>query len=263
MIEFFALLAKRLRRSLLRGVLSDGARSRLRNGFAASLIAIWLAPIPAHAQAYQCRMPQNVSVPTVNSDKPERRMPITGYTMALSWSPEFCKPREGQRAHVTQCSGKNGRFGLVVHGLWPNGRGNKWPQYCRTPYALSAPELRRNMCMMPSARLIAHQWLKHGSCMGKPPATYFKVTRILWDGLRIPDYDRLSRKDGLTAGDIRGALADANDGWEREHIGVKLNSRGWLQEIRLCYTKRFRSTPCDSNRFGAADGDRAKIWRGM
>jgi len=227
MIEFLALTAKGVRRGLQERALSGGARSRLRNSFAASLIAVWLAPIPAHAQAYQCRMPQNIAVPKVDANKRERRMPITGYTMALSWSPEFCKPREGQR------------------------------------YALSAPELRRNLCMMPSTRLIAHQWVKHGSCMDRPPATYFKVTRILWDGLRIPDYDRLSRKDGLTAGDIRGALADANEGWERDHIGVKLNSRGWLQELRLCYTKRFRSTPCNSDRFGAADGDRAKIWRGM
>ncbi len=227
-------------------------------------------PATVQAQAYQCRMPQNIAVPNADQGR-ERRMPVTGYTMALSWSPEFCKPREGQRAHATQCSGKNGRFGLVVHGLWPDGRGvgsgtgrpNSWPQYCRTRYTLTAAELRRNLCMMPSARLIARQWVKHGSCMGKPPATYFKVTRILWNGLRIPNYDRLSRRDGLTAGDIRGALADANDGWERAHIGVKLNERGWLQELRLCYTKRFRSTPCDSRRFGAADGDRAKIWRGL
>ena len=117
--------------------------------------------------------------------------------------------------------------------------------------------------MMPSARLVARQWVKHGSCTGKSPATYFKVTRILWQGLRIPDYDRLSRRDGLTAGDIRGALADANDGWERQHIGVKLNSKGWLQELRLCYDKRFRSIACDSARFGSADGDAAKIWRGL
>ncbi|MEP2735333.1 MAG: ribonuclease T [Erythrobacter sp.] len=232
-----------------------------------TIAALALPASHASAQSYQCRMPQNISVPKVKSDGRERRMPITGYTMALSWSPEFCKPREGQRAHATQCSGKKGRFGLVVHGLWPNGRGsgrgNNWPQYCRTRYTLSAAELRRNLCMMPSARLVARQWVKHGSCMDRPPETYFKVTRILWSGLLIPDYDRLSRRKGLTAGDIRGALADANGGWERQHIGVKLNSKGWLQELRLCYNKRFRPAPCESGRFGAADGDRAKIWRGL
>ncbi len=231
---------------------------------AASMIAA--TPGIASAQSYQCRMPQNLSVPKVRQDARPRQMPVTGYTMALSWSPEFCKQREGQRGHRTQCSGKNGRFGLIVHGLWPEGRAKgrrSWPQFCPTRFTLTPAEMRRNLCMMPSARLVARQWVKHGSCTGKPPATYFKVTRILWNGLRIPDYDRLSRRDDLTAGDIRDALADANDGWERQHIGVKLNSKGWLQELRLCYDKRFRSIACDSARFGSADGDAAKIWRGL
>lgn len=258
-----SLTAMRLRRTLRGGGHTPGGQSALRAA-SSSIVAIALViPSLSSAQAYQCRMPQNFSVPKVRADGRERRMPITGYTMALSWSPEFCKPREGQRAHATQCSGKNGRFGLVVHGLWPNGRGNSWPQYCRTRHTLSVAEIRRNLCMMPSPGLIARQWVKHGSCMDRPPATYFKVTRILWNGLRKPDFDRLSRTDGLSAGDIRGAMADANPGWEREHIGVKLNSRGWLQELRLCYNRSFRPTPCEKNRFGAADDNRAKIWRGM
>ncbi len=119
------------------------------------------------------------------------------------------------------------------------------------------------MCMMPSTRLIARQWAKHGSCMTKRPDTYFKVTRILWDSLRIPDYDRISREDGLTAGRIRKAFADANGGWRASQIGVKLNRSGWLEEIRLCYNKRFRPTRCDAKRFGARDSVRAKIWRGL
>lgn len=99
--------------------------------------------------------------------------------------------------------------------------------------------------------------------MVKRPDTYFKVTRILWDSLRIPDYDRISREEGLTAGRIRQAFADANRGWSAGQIGVKLNRDGWLEEIRLCYGKRFRPTRCDDRRYGARDGVRAKIWRGL
>jgi ribonuclease T2 len=232
------------------------------------LTQLWLAllmlaiPSVAAAQAYQCRMPNISSVPAIPRDGSPRDVPTTGYTLALSWSPEFCKPRQDQRAHSTQCSGANGRFGLVVHGLWPNGA-RSWPQWCPTKGVLNPAELRRNLCMMPSARLIARQWSKHGSCMTRRPETYFKVTRILWDGLRVPDYDRISREDDLTAGRIRRAFADANPGWQPSHVGIKLNSRGWLQEIRLCYSIRFRPTRCDSNRYGARDGVRAKIWRGL
>jgi len=118
--------------------------------------------------------------------------------------------------------------------------------------------------MMPSARLIARQWAKHGSCMVRRPETYFNVTRVLWESLRIPDYDRISREDGLTAGRIRQAFADANGRmWQPSHVGVKLGSDGWLEEIRLCYNARFRPTRCDTRRLGARDGTRARIWRGL
>lgn len=122
------------------------------------------APSLAGAQAYQCRAPQVSAVPKVTPDGPRRQMPVTGYTMALSWSPEFCKPRTGQPAHAFQCGGQQGSFGLVVHGLWPES-GQGWPQWCEARAALTPAEVRSTMCLMPSARLIARQWAKHGSCM--------------------------------------------------------------------------------------------------
>lgn len=206
-------------------------------------------------------MPPRISVPTVAPDGPTRRMPVTGYTLSLSWSPEYCKHRETRAEDRLQCSGDNGRFALVVHGLWPEGaRG--WPQYCANPRRPSPELVRRNLCMMPSARLIVREWAKHGTCMTRRPDTYLQITRILWDGLRKPDLDRLSRKQGLTAGDIRRALADANPGWEPAHIGVHLDRRGWLEELRLCYAADYMPTACDARRFGAQDTAPAKIWRG-
>ena len=219
-------------------------------------------PATAHAQAYQCRAPAVASVPAITPDSPPRSVPVTGYTLALSWSPEVCKPRESSPSHRVQCSGSNGRFGMVVHGLWPQGP-RSWPQWCRQQSALTPAELRKAMCMMPNARLVARQWAKHGSCMVKKPETYFGVTRVLWEALRIPEYDRISREDNLTAGRIRTAFAEANPGIPASAVGVKLNERGWLQELRLCYSKRFRPTRCDDRRFGAKDTARAKIWRGM
>jgi len=236
-------------------------------GAATALLAIIvalapaLAPTSANAQAYQCTAPRISSVPRISPER-ARVVPTTGYTMALSWSPAFCRTREGSRAHAAQCSGDNGSFGLIVHGLWPQGS-RTWPQWCPTRETLTPAEVRRNMCMMPSARLIARQWAKHGSCMTRRPETYFAVTRVLWDSLRIPDYDRISREDDLTAGRIRQAFADGNPGWSASQVGVKLNRDGWLEEIRLCYGPRFRPARCDDRRYGARDGTRAKIWRGL
>lgn len=119
------------------------------------------------------------------------------------------------------------------------------------------------MCLTPSTSLLAKQWAKHGSCMARRPETYFKVTRILWHGLRIPDFNRISREDGLNAGVVRTRFADANPGWFPKAIDVHMNARGWLEELRLCYDTRFMPTKCDEVRFGSADNSPLKIWRGL
>lgn len=231
--------------------------------FASAILALALCDAaPLAAQHYQCSPPRTIRVPRVAPDAPSRMLPVTGYTLALSWSPEFCKPRQRQSAHARQCSGRDGMFGLVVHGLWPESR-RDWPQWCPAARAPQPREVAANMCLSPSAALLARQWAKHGACMANRPATYYKVMRILWAGLRIPDFDRISREDGLTAGTIRTRFADANPGWMREAVGVKLNARGWLEELRLCYDKRFMPRACDGRRFGAADADPARIWRGL
>jgi ribonuclease T2 len=225
-------------------------------------IALASLAAPLSAQAYQCRVPAQVAVPQVRPDGPVRKVPVTGYTLALSWAPEFCKGRESRKADAVQCSGRNGRFGLVVHGLWPEGR-RSWPQWCPTARQLAPREARRNLCMMPSPRLQANEWAKHGACMVRRPATYFRVTRILWYSLRLPDLDRLSKEPALTAAMLRDRWVLANPAWPREAVGVKLNERGWLEELRLCYDKRFMPEACDQRRFGPKDGVSAKIWRGL
>ncbi len=233
---------------------------------AALLLAAGLAllfPALAAAQAYQCRIPRGpVAVPAAPRDGPVRQVPVTGYTLALSWSPEYCRGRENRAADRRQCSGASGRFGFIVHGLWPEGRGT-WPQWCPAESRPTSSELAANMCITPSAALLTHEWAKHGACMVRRPDTYFRVTRILWNSLRLPDFDRLSHREGLTAGAIRNAFVSANAGWKEEQVGVKLNARGWLEELRLCYGKDFKPTRCDARRFGPRDSTPASIWRGL
>ena len=230
----------------------------------------WLAPLlltlpaAAQAQAYQCTVPQGpVSLPRVEPDGPVRQTAITGYTLALTWSPEFCRFRADAPEHTRQCSGRSGRFALTVHGLWPEGRGGDWPQWCPTRRQPSEAQVRASMCMTPDAALIAHEWARHGACMTPSPDAYLQVTRILWNSLRIPDFDRLSRQRGLTAGAIRAAFADANPYWDAEDVGLVLSNRGWLRELRLCYGADFMPTACDARRYGPDDDTEVSIWRGL
>lgn len=230
-------------------------------------LALAMLALPASdalAQAYQCQIPKApVVAPRISPDGPPRRVPVTGYTLALSWSPEFCRTRKADRAHSRQCSGKSGLFGFILHGLWPEGSGHRYPQWCSSARHPTPETVRRQMCMMPSPRMVAHEWAKHGTCMVRKPESYFKVSRILWDSVRLPDLDRLSRKKNLTAGDLRKAFVQANPAWKVEQIGVSLNQRGWLREVRLCYGKDFMPARCDPRRLGPRDSTHLRIWRGL
>lgn len=224
-------------------------------------IAMALLPAPALAQAYQCSVPARIEpVGPVAPDGPVRRTAISGFTLAASWSPDYCKT-SGDKASM-QCSGRNGRFGFVLHGLWPESRG-AYPQWCSTTPPPSPDVLRRNLCMTPSARLLAHEWAKHGSCMARTPDQYFRTASGLWRSVRWPDADRLSRQEGLTAGDLRRAFVLANPTWRVDQVGIEVSRTGWLRQMNLCYSRRFQPMRCDRRKLGPPDSAPLKIWRGL
>lgn len=228
------------------------------------LVAALLAafPLPALAQAYQCALPQRLGpLPQLRAEGQARRVPVASYTLAASWSPEYCRsPRD---AGTMQCSGANGRFGFVLHGLWPEARQGPPPQWCSLTPRPSPELIRRNLCMTPVPWLLQHEWAKHGSCMVKTPEAYFRVGAILWRSLRWPDADRLSRREGLTVGDLRQAFVMANPDWRANQVGVELSRNGWLRELRLCYGRDFMPRACPRGKLGATDNVPLKIWRGL
>jgi ribonuclease T2 len=214
----------------------------------------------AFAQAYQCSPPDRIeALRLVTPDGPTRRVPIGRYTLAASWSPEFCRD---DRASM-QCSGRNGRFGFVLHGLWPEARFGAPPQWCSLTPRPSPELIRRNLCLTPVPWLLEHEWVKHGSCITRTPEAYYRTAAILWRSLRWPDADRLSRKPGLTVGDLREAFALANPAWRRDQVGVVMSRNGWLRELRLCYGRDFMPRRCPRGALGPADAAPLKISRGL
>lgn len=220
-------------------------------------------PAPALAQAYQCAVPERVGPQSPpKQDGPTRRGPVDGFTLAASWSPEYCRSnRQAQRS--MQCSGRSGRFGFILHGLWPEAAYGPPPQWCALTPRPSPEELRQNLCMSPSPSLLEHEWAKHGSCAAKTPDAYFRLSRAAWQSVVWPDADRLSRKEVLTAGDLRQAVMAANPSWRADAIGVIVSGGGWLREVRLCYDRGFKPAPCSSFQRGVRDGKALKIWRGI
>lgn len=223
-----------------------------------------LVSAPINAQSYQCRAPsltQPIAPKNKPANEPRRIKPISGYTLAMSWSPEFCRLRKDDRRHKTQCSGDEGSFGFILHGLWPDAQGTSYPQWCRSTKALPPAIVKRNFCMIPSPRLMASEWAKHGTCMTKRPETYFRISQIMFGAVEFPNMDRLSRKP-LTAGALRNSFAAANEGLRPDMMRLKVNRRGWLEEVRLCLGKSFRPQRCPANMKAVKDEVPVKIWRG-
>lgn len=222
------------------------------------------APGMAHAQAYKCAVPQRIETPrpdTPSPRQPRRVVPIGGYTLALTWAPQYCHDNARDGGARFQC-GIGNRFGFTLHGLWPDGKGREWPQYCAPAPILDAATIRRNLCATPSAQLLQHEYAKHGTCMGVPPRAYFDRAGGLYAAVRYPDMDALSRRDGLTAAQFAAAFARANRGLTPQMLRVTANRRGWLDEVWLCLDTRFAYTACPASNGGLKPSARLKIWRG-
>ena len=101
------------------------------------------------------------------------------YVLALSWSPSYCAGEAGQNDHQQCAPGR--RFAFVVHGLWPQ-YAKGWPEFCKTRESWIPQDLIDGvMDVMPSKKLIIHEWKKHGSCSGLSQAAYFnKVETDIW-----------------------------------------------------------------------------------
>ena len=166
------------------------------------------------------------------------------YVLALSWSPSFCEATaERGRQAREQCGARP--FSFVVHGLWPQFE-KGFPQACQVP----APRLSRNIMsamldLMPSPRLIYHEWDNHGTCSGLSQSDYFETIRKARGQIKIPA-EYLEVKSHLTVmpGEVEAAFIKANQGLKGTGIAVTCDSRR-LGEVRICLGKdlSFRDCP--------------------
>ena len=231
--------------------------------FGATSALLLLAPVAVQAQALACSVPDRIPVPRLEQPRrgePVRRPPVTGYLLSLSWSPQHCagvrKPK-GARDGL-QCSGENGRFGWVLHGLWPETDDAGYPQWCRPAKIVPQPVLKKHLCMTPSAQLLQHEWAKHGTCMSPHPVAYFRAAELLFRAVRFPDMEALA-SGRQTAGDVRRAFAAVNPGMTPSMIAVTSDQQGWLSEVRLCLGPRMKPARCKSFQIGVKDGRQLRV----
>jgi ribonuclease T2 len=167
------------------------------------------------------------------------------YVLALSWSPSYCEAaheRAPDRAPDRQCAGRP--FSFVVHGLWPQyERG--FPSFCQVP----APRLDRAIVgsvldMMPSPRLIFHEWDRHGTCSGLSQHAYFEAVRKARAVVKIPaDFIELDKPITVKPDDVAEAFVKVNPGLSRAGLAVACDSKR-LSEVRVCLNKDFSFRDC-------------------
>nr|WP_255607600.1 ribonuclease T2 [Ancylobacter sp. Lp-2] len=164
------------------------------------------------------------------------------YVLSLSWSPTYCESA-GNKADPAQC--RTGRpFAFVVHGLWPQ-NASGWPEDCQKPAPfVPEPVVRSMLDLMPSRRLVIHEWRKHGTCSGLDATAYFDTVRKARAAVTIPTaYRQLDNYTMVSPNEVEAAFLAANPGLDAGMIAVTCDSRR-LREVRVCLDKSLGFTSC-------------------
>ena len=179
-------------------------------------------------------------------------------TLALSWSPTFCGSPSGH-ADREQCGG-TAKYGFIAHGLWPvfpRGSGSAAHGCGGGAGSLTDKSAEKVKGIMPSRKLINHEWEKHGTCFGGDAATYFAKVRTAWDKVKIPAKFKSPSQAGKASADqIRKAFVEANPTLPGNALAVvcqrprakamPADRPMMLKEVRICLDKDLNFKACGS-----------------
>lgn len=122
------------------------------------------------------------------------------YVFSLSWQPAFCETKPDKKECTTQTADRYDAKNLVLHGLWPNKKGDTGHTYgycgvtnkvkkldkantwCKMPVLDLSDDTKKNLALyMPgyASCLQNHEWYKHGTCSGMNSDEYFSTASSL------------------------------------------------------------------------------------
>jgi ribonuclease T2 len=171
------------------------------------------------------------------------------YTLVLAWSPTYCASLRGDD-YEPECHGNGRPYAFVLHGLWPQfERG--YPEFCRTakrPF-VPRPIINGMLDIMPSPRLVIHEYRKHGTCTGLDPAAFFSLARRFYEKVNIPQQFVNPRAPFfVTPGELVQAFVSANPGLKPDMIGIECRGSGQrLREVRICFAREGEFRSCGDN----------------
>lgn len=111
------------------------------------------------------------------------------------------------------------------------------------------------MDIMPSKKLIIHEWKKHGTCAGLTQADYFSTVRAVFDKVRIPArYLSPGNDITTTPAQIVTDFVQSNRDLTANMLDLECgNARdaARLSELRICLTTGGAFTACGANETNA------------
>jgi len=182
------------------------------------------------------------------------------YVLALSWSPGYCATPAGAR-DTLQCAPQR-QFGFVLHGLWPQYEKGGWPQNCTTG-KLDARLIDPMLDIMPSRKLVRHEWEKHGTCSGLDAQAYLEESREAFEQVKIPAvYQAPLQQITVDPEKLQLNFATANPSFPRESFNVVCTNNGrFLQEVRVCLNQDLTPRACNAEVARAACRSNSVILR--
>lgn len=166
------------------------------------------------------------------------------YVLSLSWSPQYCSTPAGERDNL-QC-GSGRRFGFIAHGLWPQfERG--WPQFCTVDSQPSPSEVTNMLDIMPSPRLVRHEWSKHGTCSGLNATQYLALLRQAYRAIKTPpEFSGPQQQVQVKPAQLKKRFLEVNSLAGDSSLAVLCTGR-FLAEVRVCLDKKLKSRPCGAD----------------
>jgi ribonuclease T2 len=163
------------------------------------------------------------------------------YVLTLSWSPQYCS----NHTDPEQCAGTR-KYSFVMHGLWPQYE-RRWPENCEAPSPVPDKLVQKMLEIMPSPKLVQHEWDKHGTCSGLGQDGYFAAMRTLWDRIRIPkEYQQPLKQVTQTPARIRSRFLATNQDLTPDSFRLGCSGR-FISQVQICLTKDFNTRACSSD----------------
>jgi ribonuclease T2 len=175
------------------------------------------------------------------------------YVLALSWSPEFC------HGHPSSPECVSGRYGFVVHGLWPQ-KEVGYTENCSTAPGPSDPSQMTDI--MPDPSLVQHEWTTHGTCSGLDADAYFKLVRQAFASVKIPAQLTAPQKmSSISPQELKEQFVAANPQLKPEDLAVSCGNN-YLTGVNVCLDKQLQPRACEGLSDCRANGIKVPPVRG-